>query len=71
VRTGWYSVRIYTARGSVGRWSGPIRSRGRVGVGVVGVKEACRHGGEYISLYEPLEALNCCFFTLRRCIRGL
>jgi len=26
-------------------------------------------GGVYKS-YESLEALNCCFFTLRRCIRG-
>ena len=42
----WWSVsedwlvltRIYTGRGSFGRWSGPITSGGRVGVGVVGVK---------------------------------
>jgi hypothetical protein len=38
--------------------SGPGQSEVRGGVGVVGVKKACGHGGwgKYISLYEPLES---------------
>jgi hypothetical protein len=36
-------ARIYTGRGLVGRWSGPIRGGGRVGL--VGVKSVWRHGG--------------------------
>jgi hypothetical protein len=35
-KSGWFLARIYTGKGLVGRWSGPIRGGG--GVGVVGVK---------------------------------
>jgi hypothetical protein len=39
--------------------SGLDQSEVRGGVGVVGVKKACFHGGgKYISHYEPLEFLT-------------
>jgi hypothetical protein len=49
---------IYTGRRVDGK-SGPGQSEVRYGVGVVGVKKACVHGGgKYISHYEPLESLT-------------
>jgi hypothetical protein len=45
-------ARIYTGRGQLGK-SGPGQSEVRGGVGVVGVKKACGHGGwgKYIHIY--------------------
>jgi hypothetical protein len=49
---------IYTGRGWLGK-SGPGQSEVRGGVGVVGVKKACGHGGgEVYKSYEPSESLT-------------
>jgi hypothetical protein len=50
---------LYGKGGLVGRWSGPIRSGG--GVGVVGVKWVCRHGG---GVYKSLGAAGDVKFLL-------
>jgi hypothetical protein len=56
MRTGWFVPVFIREKGLVGRWSGPIRGGGVVGV--VGVKWVYRHGGEYISLLkmEPTQS---------------
>jgi hypothetical protein len=49
IRTGWFDPVFIRESGLVGRWYGPIRGGG--GVGVVGVKWVCRHRGS-IKFFE-------------------